>query len=74
MALIEVEIEDYLEEIDTKALTEELARRKAGMDILNAREIAQRLRSAFYRQDASQFEAILTATLDPIEYKEVVSA
>ena len=74
MALIEIEIEDHLDEVDNNSLVEELKRRKLGFEIATGRQIAERLRRAYYRCDASQFEAILVAHLDPFEIKQEKAA
>ena len=74
MALIEVELEDYLEEIDTQSLVEELRKRSIGLEFATSRQVAQRLRGAFYRRDPSQFEALLVAYLDPLDAKAPAAA
>lgn len=70
MARIEIEIENYLDEVGTRILLHELTQRKIGASPSDGIKIAQELRDAYYRRDASRFEAILTAHLDPIEIKQ----
>jgi len=71
---VDVDIENYLDEVDTASLVEELQHRGktivSEIPVVTNRDLAQRLRSAYYRRDTSQFEALLVAFLDPIEIKK----
>ena len=75
MINVDVPLEDYLDEIADEILVEELEIR--GKKIVGAStiistnlDLAKRLRSAFYRRDASRFEALLITHLDPQEIKK----
>jgi len=69
---LDVDVDDFIHDIPTRALIEEIEhRRNVGGDAPTTtnRELAQRLRSTYFRRDASQFEALLVTYLDPIEIK-----
>ena len=74
MAYINIDVEDFIDEISTEDLRAELQSRNVLCDTPDARRLAQDLRGAFYKRDASRFEALLTAHLDPIEIKQKVTA
>ena len=68
---IDIDIDDYLHRVPTRTLVAELqSRSDSDAPATTNRVLAQRLRGAFYRNDASQFEALLVAYLDPIEIKK----
>ena len=74
----DVDLEDYLDEVDTDDLVEELETRgkkiAGGDQIVSVnRDLANRLRDAYYRRDASRFEALLVAFLDPQEVKKAAT-
>jgi hypothetical protein len=69
MASIEFDISEFLQEADTDDLVDELARRNdlrqpsmhSGALQWEGPGLAQDLRQAFYRRDASEFERLLRA-------------
>jgi hypothetical protein len=70
---IDIEIEDYLDEIDSDVLERELRRRRSnivqdpnGPEAWTPRGMAHDLRTAFYARNASRFEMLLLA-LEPHE-------
>jgi hypothetical protein len=82
MVLVEVdiEIEDYLDEVSLEALQEEISdrRRRAestrligvgGVELWTPSGLADDLRTAFYARNASRFEMLLTV-LQPHERTE----
>ena len=75
MIEVDVDLEHYLDEIAEEALVEELEYRGkkiagASTIISTNRDLANSLRSSFYRRDASSFELLLIAHLDPQEIKK----
>jgi hypothetical protein len=74
MTTIEIDIEDYLEDVDTDVLERELRRRRskvkpadpAAPEAWTPRGMAHDLRTAFYARNASRFEMLLLA-LEPHE-------